>query len=399
MKNFTITLCSIIAMTINAQTITHFDTTDGVIIGIPSSIIEDTNGDIWYSDWTNANFAGIGSYDGTNWSSYGTTDGAPSNAITSTFQDSNGLYWFTTFDEMGVSSFDGTNWTNYTTADGLVSNTMWDTSEDSQGNLWFIGLGLSMFDGTTFTNYPTINGQSFAATSMVEDSNGDLWFPTGLGLVKFDGTDFTVFTTADGFSSNNPSAVFIDDDENLWVGSYDETGIDKFDGTTVTTYSFADGIANVRVRYSSAIMQPADGRIYFGTNFGIAIFDGINWDSIGLAEGLLDEPIRALIEDQNGVFWIGHFGGITTYNPVLGVSDALKDTWTIFPNPTSEVLNIAAESNIITVDIYSQLGLLIASYTGTDISRIDISQMASGMYHIVAANADGLSGIKKVVIQ
>lgn len=399
MKKISLFLCCVIALTMNAQTITHFDTTDGLIAGIPSSIMEDTNGSIWCSDWSEANSAGIANYDGTAWSSFSNADGAPSNAITSTYQDANGLYWFTTFDDLGVSSFDGTNWTNYTTANGLVNNTMWDTREDSQGNYWFSGVGISMFDGTSFINYPTINGSAFVATSMVEDSNGDLWFPTSLGLVKFDGTDFTVFTTADGFSSDSPTAVFIDDDENLWVGSYDETGIDKFDGTTVTTYSFSDGIANVRVRYSSAIMQASDGRIYFGTNYGIAIFDGTDWDALDPSDGLLDAPVRAILEDQNGVFWIGHFLGVTSYNPVLSVSNSLLDTYTVFPNPVEQVLYITAITNIQTVEIYSQLGTLVTSKKGTHISNIDVSHIASGVYHLKATNAEGLIGFKKIVIQ
>ena len=85
-----------------------------------SSLIQDTNGDLWFGDWSVDTSAGIGKFDGINFSSYSTSDGAPSNAITSVFQDVSENYWFATFDFQGVSKFDGTIWTNYTMVDGLV---------------------------------------------------------------------------------------------------------------------------------------------------------------------------------------------------------------------------------------------------------------------------------------
>jgi len=188
----------------------------------------------------------------------------------------------------------------------LVSNDIWEVDQDSQGNMWFVGLGLSKFDGTTWTNYVTINGQTFFASSMIESSNGDLWFTVaaGLGLVKFDGVTWISYTTADGFSSDTPGAIFQDSNDNIWVGSYDGTGIDKFDGTDVIIYSFADGIANLDIRYSGVITEASDGTLYFRTNFGVAVFDGVEWTSIAPTDGLPDEFVRSIIEDPEENLWI-----------------------------------------------------------------------------------------------
>ena len=41
------------------------------------------------------------------------------------------------WDRRGVSKFDGTNWTTYTTSDGLVGNYVRAIAIDKEGNKWF----------------------------------------------------------------------------------------------------------------------------------------------------------------------------------------------------------------------------------------------------------------------
>ncbi len=400
-KLFTLLFITVF-LNVSAQTWTHYTSADGLIEGITSSLIQDTDGNLWFGDWSVDNSAGIGKFDGMDFSYYDTSDGAPSNAITSVFQDSSDNYWFATFDDQGVSKFDGTTWTNYTTADGLISDFIWEIDQDSQGNMWFVGFGLSKFDGTSWTNYETINGQYVYATSMIESSNGDFWFTRssglGLGLAKFDGVTWTSYTTADGFSSDEPGAIFQDSNDNIWVGSYDGTGIDKFDGTDVTIYSFADGIANLHIRYSGAIAEGSDGTLYFGTNFGVAVFDGLEWTSIALAAGLPDEVVRSIIEDTDGNLWIGTFTGLSKYNPTLGVFDTLKDSFTIYPNPVNALLNVKSETKITLLQIYSMSGENVLSASEDEITQVNINRLSQGIYWVKVENEDGQTGFKKVIV-
>ncbi|GAB5400481.1 MAG: hypothetical protein Aureis2KO_20660 [Aureisphaera sp.] len=397
----TITLIAVLALiSVHGQTWTNYTTADGLIEGIPSSLIQDTNGNIWTTDWTVNTSPGIGYFDGVDWIRVGTDDGAPTNAIADSFQDSDGNYWFTTFDEMGVSKFDGTDWTSYTTAEGLVSNTIWETFQDSQGDVWFTGLGISQFDGTTFTNYDLINGEVFFSETMVEDTVGNYWFASSLGLLKFDGTDWEIFTSADGFSTDRPGALFLDSNGDLWVASYlNGSGIDRFDGTTVTNYTFSDGINNIDVRYSNAIAEDSNGILYFGTNFGIAVFDGTDWTSIALSDGLPSEQVRSIIEDTEGNLWITTFAGVSKYDPTLGIFETLKESFTVYPNPANDALHIGSGAQIAQVEVYSILGTKVLDKKYVENTPIDVSSLAAGTYIVKVSDINDLVGFKKIIVQ
>ncbi|MBX2828005.1 MAG: T9SS type A sorting domain-containing protein [Flavobacteriaceae bacterium] len=400
MKNIFTLIMMLASLGMQSQAWTNYTTADGLIEGIPSSLIQDTDGNIWTTDWTVNTSPGIGNFDGVSWVTLGTDDGAPTNAIADSFQDSDGNYWFTTFDEMGVSKYDGSTWTSYTVADGLVSNTIWETFQDSQGDLWFTGFGISRFDGTTFTNYTTIDGEIFFSETMVEDNEGNFWFASSLGLLKFDGTDWEVFTSADGYSTDRPGALLYDSNGNLWVGSYlNGTGIDRFDGTTVTNYSFGDGINNVDVRYSNAMAEGSDGTIYIGTNFGVAVFDGTDWTSIALAEGLPQENVRSVIEDTEGNLWISTFIGVSKYNPTLGVFETLQESFQVYPNPSNSIINIASEAQIETVQLYSLLGEKVLEKNLTENASIDVSALSTGTYILKVIDSNELVGFKKIIIE
>ena len=105
MKNIITLFAVLVSLGIQAQAWTNYTTADGLIEGIPSSLIQDTEGKIWTTDWTVNTSPGIGTFDGTNWTTLGTDDGAPTNAIADSFQDSDGNYWFTTFDGATISQW------------------------------------------------------------------------------------------------------------------------------------------------------------------------------------------------------------------------------------------------------------------------------------------------------
>lgn len=401
MKTTTLLVALFSLVAVHGQSWINYTSADGLIEGIPSTLIQADDGKIWFGDWSVNTSAGIGNFDGTNWETLGMiNDGAPSNAINDVFQDDAGDFWFSTFDGLGVVNYDGTTWTTYTIDDGLVSNNMWEIFQDSEGNMWFTGFGISKFDGTTWTNFDLIDGQPFSAETMIEDVNGDFWFASTIGLLKYDGTDWEVFTTADGFSSDRPGALFYDSNNNLWVASYQQGGgIDKFDGVSVTTYSFSDGISNVDIRYSNAITEDADGVLYFGTNFGIAVFDGADWTSINLADGLPEEHVRTIVIDDQEKFWISTFAGLSKYDPTLGVFETLKEPFTLYPNPTNTIVNIKSEAQINKIEIYSLLGNKVAEQSQDEVLSFDVSKLAIGTYLIKVTDINDHVGIQKLSIE
>jgi signal transduction histidine kinase/streptogramin lyase len=79
----------------------------------------------------------------------------------------------------------------------------------------------------------------------------------------------------------------------------------------------------------NAVTQTRDGYLWLGTDEGLARFDGVHCRVFGLADGLRNLQISALLEDSRGGLWIGTAGGgvsrmihgeITTYSVQDGLA-------------------------------------------------------------------------------
>jgi ligand-binding sensor domain-containing protein/signal transduction histidine kinase len=60
--------------------------------------------------------------------------------------------------------------------------------------------------------------------------------------------------------------------------------------------------------YVRALAQTRDGYIWVGSDDGVSRFDGVNFFSLGLQEGLQSGPVQVLFGDNRGALWIGSAG-------------------------------------------------------------------------------------------
>ncbi len=70
---------------------------------------------------------------------------------------------------------------------------------------------------------------------------------------------------------------------------------------------FLSDLPNPRVH---AIAEAKDGKIWVGTENGIAIYDGTNWTT--MTAGLANLFITAIAFDSNGSAWVGTQKGLYT---------------------------------------------------------------------------------------
>ncbi len=164
---------------------------------------------------------------------------------------------------------------------------------DRSGTLW-IGTwsgGLSRLnpDGRTFKNYAIdqINKRLNVVTSIAEDNSGKLWLGTyGKGLVYFDPrTEEMVYfrnTESDSLSlgHDNINTLFVSQNGTLWIGT------------------MGAGLNYLK---------------YFQPDSGIARFG--RYDQ---KDGLPDNIIESIIEDDSGFLWVGTNHGIARLNPMTG---------------------------------------------------------------------------------
>ncbi len=82
---------------------------------------------------------------------------------------------------------------------------------------------------------------------------------------------------------------------------------------------------------------------------------------------------------------------------LLSNNEFVQQNFNIYPNPTSDVLNISLENNLVLehVTIYNNLGQVVKTATE---NVIDVSHLAKGLYFVEVTTNQG-KATKKVVVQ
>jgi len=78
----------------------------------------------------------------------------------------------------------------------------------------------------------------------------------------------------------------------------------------------------------------------------------------------------------------------------LSTGDFSKNKFKIYPNPTSDIITVQTDSDIENITIYNQLGQLIKSQKE---SKIDLTDVALGMYIVEINFENGQSAVQKII--
>ena len=317
--------------------------------------------------------------------------------------------WFSFIDHgRGVSCFDGECFTTYTIEDGLLSNWANSIIQDREGQFWVShwDIGLTCFDSETlqFLTEEPVRAliqdsqgrlwfkndrnelccldegqqrcQSFnvETTSRLEDTRRRFWVATsGEGLFCYDSADavwedgegtpvaWAHYTVEDGLGSNYVRGLLEASDGTIWfthplspsddrpgclccfrgqqfsalpiphgkiyaliedslgriwmggVGSWGESwGLSCYDagrpqGLQLRTYTTAEGLPDDGV-YS--IIEDDAGNLWIGTEQGLCCFDGKRFRAYGTEQGLPNTKYVQSAKDTTGRLWFGSIGGL-----------------------------------------------------------------------------------------
>ncbi len=280
-----------------------YTTNDGLPTDAINCSIIDSRGHLWFG----TNGGGVSRYDGTGFTNYTIADGLAGNNVRGIIEDKNGNIWFATIGD-GVSRYDGKRFLNYLSSDGLADNVVYSVTEDDEGNIWFgTRAGVSRFDGNNFKNFTTKDGLvDDVVICVLKDKGGNLWFGTnGNGISRYDGTGFKTFSTEQGLANNRVRSLFEDKSGKIWFGTIGG-GVSSFDGTTFKTYTTANGLASDVIR---SIGEDSEGNIWFATDGGVSRFDGRKFTSYTTDQGLAGNLVLSITKDRTGKLWFGTDGG------------------------------------------------------------------------------------------
>ncbi len=232
------------------------------------------------------------------------------------------------------------------------------------------------------------------------DTNGHVWIVSDQGgLIEYD-LNFNPTGYFDGapfdLKSNLLEAIAIDTKDNKWIGYDGETDnvvINKIDsGGTWSGFSSNQCF----VGQTRWLMIDNDDRLWICSPEGLSVFDGTNAQLFTQVDGLATGSPECIVQDCNGVYWVGHYSGITKIEfpgrvglkitgvtPAKGADDGVTGTITIngtgFKEPVKVFLrrnntnNIAAQ-NVVRVN-------------STQITcKFNLSGVATGTWDVAVQN-------------
>lgn len=262
------------------------------------------------------------------------------NVVRAISEDRKGTIWIGT-DGGGLNRFDVHNETfvHYQhkpeDPNSISSSRIRAVLEDKRGNLWIgtYGGGLNKFDGRKFKAYKTSHSDTASISSnqvwtLYEDRQGVLWVGTyGGGLNRFDWENET-FSVCE-HEPYNPSSISNDritcifepenDSENLWIGTID--GLNKFNrktGLSSRYYSNKEDLNSLGSSSIRVIYEDKNGYLWIGThNGGLNKFnpETDNFLRYTMSEGLPDNSIYGILEDEIGNLWLSTNKGLSKFDP------------------------------------------------------------------------------------
>lgn len=247
-------------------------------------------------------------------------------------------------------------WNHYNIPDGLGDGFVYDVMRDARGDIWIATwsgvnqvIGGAMAERTAWRLHTVASTSGGLANDWVyrlaSGPDGAVWLATEGGLSRYHGGAWKSWIHADGLGASwelvtkedqtprqqamtsrhhrrqrqeqgleqagpayNPNYVVslaVDPDGVVWAGTWG-AGLSRFDGAAWRTYTIKDGLPGNHV-FALAI---SGGRIWIGTNRGLASFDGKSFH-VFTAELSVSSVFAIAIAE--GSAWVGGYGGATWY--------------------------------------------------------------------------------------
>jgi ligand-binding sensor domain-containing protein len=276
----------------------------GLYAGEMTDIFAAEGGELW-----GTTRFGILHFTGRAWEVFDRRNGLSTEYFTRVVKDPSGTVWFATFDGE-IVTYSAGKWSGDARESNVPAGAVADLALDPAGNAWIVtqsGEVAHRVQGVWARMRLPLSEDNAADTTRASDS-----------LRQLDPAIRFMSDAAPGSGSYSPTGEYclgFDRGGNCLVGS--SVGVYRLGARG---WQFLDLPKTLRGARATAVLGTAKGDIMLGTaGGGILVLRNGDWSRLGASNGLSDDYIRSLCDDQNGAIWIGtQYGGVTRYVPPAG---------------------------------------------------------------------------------
>lgn len=282
------------------------------------------------------NCGGIYYWDGVKVSHSNLNQLIPGKCNWAVYQDSKKRIWVGSDRIRYVPTFEGPSKT-FGLDDGFTSERIFGISEDKKGHIWVLTEdGVFIYNGDYFKHLTIEDGLYFnSIRTAFEDSHGRMWIGTRAGLNRIDDGEIKkieLMSNEPGSVQNNQPpvrAIYEDEEGYYWIGTYGN-GLFRIDDNQIVNVTRKDGLYDDII---SHIVEDERGNFWMGSNRGISMVNrdslnrfiegeknGVQAYSFGTAEGMNSAETNggfhpSTFTDSLGQIYFPTVAGVAVVNP------------------------------------------------------------------------------------
>lgn len=236
--------------------------------------------------------------------------GLPNNRILSLLEDQEDSIWIGT--NGGLFRLREAPFSTLTTQRGLVGNYVRTVLSHADGSV-FVGSshGLDQIKNNKVQHIKSPFNTPLSVLSLAQDMQGGVYVGTYTdGLLHVKNNKITpMLNRENGLLSNEVRAIFVDDNNQLWIGTAAGLTLKKADGS-LQQFTQKNGLP---ANFVMALTQDSHGAIWVGTGVGVSRFDGEKFIPLNISD-IFDAQYAFGFLETPEAMWMATDRGLVRYD-------------------------------------------------------------------------------------
>ncbi|HZL42419.1 MAG TPA: two-component regulator propeller domain-containing protein [Verrucomicrobiae bacterium] len=323
---------------------------------IVTTLFSSPNGGLWFGLERGA----FGFCDGRQVQSRGKEEGGGvSQNVHAVLEASNGTIWVAAETESGMLSPQNT----YEILPSLGTCDVTSICEGSRGRIWLgtTRRGLYYWQKGTLNKVQDDALDERIIRALAEDGSGNLWVGTELGALCYDSNFQKKQLPWPWYETR---ALHVDSHGMVWAGT-SGGGIARYVQDHPVMFRQADGLAD---DFVLTISEDQEGSIWVGTRNGLSQFSDVKIPTFGKTEGLTADVNISVSPSHQGGLWVATTAGATWLDPISSPMNPVRmnlnnDSKNMYVKQVFEAKNgdVYLTDGSMNVEVFSQ-GKLVATY-------------------------------------